>query len=126
MQWQSPIPAFDGHRERIEEATDKHAPALRQAAVNALFVFSALMISSQPAAAQDSGELGQLVSLLQNLADLMQRVGLALAVLGFSAAGIAAILNKWQLAKQIAQNTLVGTVILLLSGAAVDYLASGF
>lgn len=125
MQWQSPIPAFDRHWERMEEAADNHSPALKQAATDVLFVFSALMIGSQPAAAQDSGELGQLVSLLQNLADLMQRVGLALAVIGLSAAGLAYMVNKPRLAKQIAQNTIIGTLILLFSGAAVDYLASG-
>jgi len=105
---------------------NNHANTLRRTTVDVLFVFSALMIGSQPAAAQDTGELDQLVEMLNSLADLMQRVGLALAVLGFSAAGIAYMLNKPRLAKQVAQNTIIGTLILLLSGAAVDYLASGF
>lgn len=125
MPAKGPIPALDWHWERIEETADRHADALKRATVDVLFAFSALMISSQPAAAQDSGELGQLVSLLNNLADLMQRVGLALAVLGLSAAGLAYMVNKPRLAKQIAQNTIIGTVILLFSGAAVEYLASG-
>ena len=125
MPAKDPIQALDRYWEQIEEAAENHIPALRPATVDVLFAFSALMIGSQPAAAQDSGELDQLVSLLQNLADLMQRVGLALAVIGLSAAGLAYMLNKPGLAKRIAQNTIIGTLILLFSGAAVDYLASG-
>lgn len=82
----------------------------------------ALIIGVQPVAAQ---ELSQLTSLMEQLADLLQRVGLAVAVVGLSASGIAYMAHKPRTAKQIASNVIIGTIILLLSSAAITYIESG-
>ena len=132
MEEKDPLQALGrGQRRLIEETRKKYAHAkdrLDRYLVDLVFAFSIWVLAgSQPVAAQSggSGELDQLVTFLNDIAGLLQRVGIALAVLGLSAAGIAYIVHKKRSAKSIAQSVIIGTVILLLSGAAVDYLAQG-
>ena len=118
------LEALYGALQRLAESFEEHQPKLVDVA---FVVCTTLLLGSYPAAAQPdgSGNLDQLVTFLNDIAGLLQRVGIALAVLGLSAAGIAYIIHKKRSAKSIAQSVIIGTVILLLSGAAVDYLAQG-
>ena len=118
------LEALYGALQRLAESFEEHQLKLVDVA---FVVCTTLLLGSYPAAAQPdgSGNLDQLVTFLNDIAGLLQRVGIALAVLGLSAAGIAYIVHKKRSAKSIAQSVIIGTVILLLSGAAVDYLAQG-
>jgi len=108
---------------RNDFAAKADADVVKQKASRGLILLSsALIAGSQPAAAQ-GGELSQLTSLLNSFADLLQSIGLAMAVVGLSVAGIAYMAHKPRTAKEIAQNVVIGVVILLLSGAAIDYIS---
>lgn len=87
-----------------------------------LISIAVMLVAVQPVAAQD---LSQLTSLMEQLADLLQRLGLAVAVVGLSVSGICYMAHKPRTAKQIASNVIIGTIILLLSSAAITYIESG-
>lgn len=122
MAWKGSIQGYEKAWNRLKEKYS--AETIKKAANKWMLIGIAVMLLVvQPAAAQ--GDLGQLTSLLNQFSSLLQRVGLAVAVVGLSAAGIAYMAHKPRTAKEIAQNVIIGTIILLLSGAAIQYISSG-
>lgn len=121
MAWKGSIQGYGKAWNRLKEKYS--AETIKNAASKWMLIGTAVMLLAvQPAAAQD---LSQLTSLMNQFADLLQRIGLAVAVVGLSASGISYMAHKPRTAKSIAQNVVIGTIILLLSGAAIEYISSG-
>jgi len=120
--FQDPIRTLKKVRTRLTDVVDVQSG--KEVAVRGAVVLGlATVLIADPVAAQSS--LDSLVSLMNNLADLLQRVGLAVAVVGMSAAGIAYMAHQPRTAKSIAQNVVIGTIILLLSSAAIEFISGG-
>jgi len=116
-----PSRTLDRARTTLEEAFAEYGEAAKQKIARGTLLFiGALATGSQPAAAQG---VQQIEGLLTNLADLLQSIGLTMAVVGLSVASICYIAHKPKLAKRIAQNVILGTVMLLLSSGAIDYIS---
>ena len=136
---EDPSRTLDRVRTRLANKADKHADALKDSvqdtvdvqvvkelATRAIVIGGfGLLIGVDPVAAQ-AGSVDQIVSMMKRLSDLLFRLGMATAVVGLSAAGIAYMVHKPRLAKEIAKNVIVGTLILLFSSAAIDWLSGGF
>ena len=115
------IQSLTGAWTRLAEKVEERGEAAKLKLARGMLVFlSALAVGSQPASAQG---VQQIEGLLTNLADLLQSIGLALAVVGLSVASICYIAHKPKAAKRIAQNVILGTVMLLLSSGAIDYIS---
>jgi len=116
-----PSRTLDRARTTLEEAFAEYGEAAKQKIARGTLLFiGALATGSQPASAQG---VEQIEGLLTNLADLLQSIGLTMAVVGLSVASICYIAHKPKLAKRIAQNVILGTVMLLLSSGAIDYIS---
>ena len=115
------IQSLTGAWTRLAEKVEERGEAAKlKLARGALVFMGALAAGSQPASAQG---VEQIEGLLTNLADLLQSIGLTMAVVGLSVASICYIAHKPKLAKRIAQNVILGTVMLLLSSGAIDYIS---
>ena len=116
-----PSGGLDRARTTLEEAFAERGDAVKQKLARGTLLFiGALAAGSTPASAQG---VEQIEGLLTNLADLLQSIGLTMAVVGLSVASICYIAHKPKLAKRIAQNVILGTVMLLLSSGAIDYIS---
>jgi type IV secretory pathway VirB2 component (pilin) len=85
-----------------------------------------IVLSQSPVLAQSAGgtgELQQIVDLLNRISQLLESVGLAAAVVGMAAAGIMYIMHKPGAAKSIGKSTIIGVIILLSAGAAIQFIS---
>ncbi|MFC4359282.1 TrbC/VirB2 family protein [Halobium salinum] len=84
------------------------------------------VLSQSPVLAQSgsgTGDLQQIVDLLNRISQLLESVGLAAAVVGMAAAGIMYIMHKPGAAKSIGKSTIIGVIILLSAGAAIQFIS---